>query len=155
MDAASVTRIKSKQPVPFELTAIHQNTHDTKTFCFAMPDNATLDMLPGDHPLGHATINSKPVTRSYTLSSMPGATGTFDLTVKRHETGVVSPYLHDRRVGETVLMSGPNSGGHWVDGMAEKVGFVAGGSGSKPMIAIMRWILAQNQNVDLFLLYAN
>lgn len=155
MTADSLTRIHSKTPTPYELTAIRRDTHDTKTFSFALPENATLDMLPGDHLYVHATINGKSVKRPYTPSSIPGATGSFDLTVKRYETGVVSRYLHDRQVGEMVLMSGPNSGGHWVDGMAKKVGFVAGGSGITPMIAIIRWILARSLPVELFLLYAN
>jgi len=155
MSSEPVTRIKSKQPVPYDLTAIHQDTHDTKTFRFALPDNATLDMLPGDHLYVHATINGKPVKRPYTPSSLPGATGSFDLTVKRYEAGVISRHLHDRQVAETVLMSGPNPGGHWVDGMAMHVGFVAGGSGITPMIAIIRWILARSLPVELFLLYAN
>lgn len=155
MNTASVIHIQSKQPVPYGLTAIHRDTHDTKTFSFALSENATLDMLPGDHLYVHATIDGKPVKRPYTPSSMPGATGFFDLTVKRYETGVVSRYLHERQVGDSVLMSGPNSGGHWVDGMAKKVGLVAGGSGITPMIAIIRWILARSLPVELFLLYAN
>ena len=32
MSSEPVTRLKSKQPVPYELTAIHRDTHDTKTF---------------------------------------------------------------------------------------------------------------------------
>jgi cytochrome-b5 reductase len=155
MTLTPVTRIKSKTPVPYELTAIHHDTHDTNTFCFALPDDATLDLLPGDHLYVHATINGKTVKRPYTPSSMPGSTGYFDLTVKRYETGVISRYLHDREIGDTVLMSGPNSGGHWVDGMAKKVGFVAGGTGITPMISIIRWILAQGLGVELFLVYAN
>ncbi len=155
MATAPVTRITSKTPTPYELTSIHRDTHDTKTFCFALPDDATLDLLPGDHLYVHTTIDGKPVKRPYTPSSMPGATGYFDLTVKRYETGLVSKYLHDRESGDRVMMSGPNSGGHWVDGMAKKVGFVAGGSGITPMIAIIRWILARSLPVELFLVYAN
>jgi cytochrome-b5 reductase len=155
MIADSVLRITSKQPVPYELTAIHQDTHDTKTFCFALPANATLDMLPGDHLYVHATINGKSVKRPYTPSSMPGITGYFDLTVKRYETGLISKYLHERQVGDQVLMSGPHLGGHWVDGMAKKVGFVAGGTGITPMISIIRWMLAKSLAVELFLLFAN
>jgi cytochrome-b5 reductase len=52
-------------------------------------------------------------------------------------------------------MSGPNPGGHWVDGMAKKVGFVAGGTGITPMISIIRWILAKSLGVELFLVFAN
>ena len=151
----TVTRIKSKTPTPYELTAIHRDTHDTKTFCFALPDDATLDMLPGDHLYVHATVDGKTVKRPYTPSSVPGTTGYFDLTVKRYESGVVSKYLHDRQIGDSVLMSGPNPGGHWVDGMAKKVGFVAGGTGITPMISIIRWILAKSLGVELFLVFAN
>jgi cytochrome-b5 reductase len=81
--------------------------------------------------------------------------GHFDLTIKRYETGVVSKYVHDRQIGDTVLMSGPNPGGRWVDGMAKRVGLVAGGTGITPMISIIRWILAKTLPVELVLLFAN
>jgi len=155
MNLAPITRVKSKTPVPYELTAIHHDTHDTNTFCFALPDDATLDMLPGDHLYVHATIDGKPVKRPYTPSSTPGITGYFDLTVKRYETGTISKYLHDREVGDPVLMSGPHPGGHWVEGMAKQVGLVAGGTGITPMISIIRWILAKSLPVELFLVFAN
>jgi cytochrome-b5 reductase len=150
-----VTRIKTKDPTSYQLTAITQDTHDTKTFCFSLPAAATLDMMPGDYLYVHATINGKSVKRPYTPSSMPGATGYFDLTVKRYESGSISKYLHEQKVGNSVLMSGPNQGGHWVDGMAKNVGFVAGGTGITPMISIIRWILAQHQDAELFLVFAN
>lgn len=151
----TVTRIKSKTPSPYKLTAIEADTHDTKTFRFELPADATLDMLPGDFLYVHAVIDGKTMKRAYTPSSLPGTTGWFDLTVKRYDTGVVSKYLHNQRIGETVLMSGPNQGGHWVDGMATHVGFVAGGTGITPMISIMRWILTKRIDAELFLVFAN
>ena len=151
----AVTRIKTKAPSPYQLAAIHVATHDTKTFRFGLPADATLDMLPGDHLTVHATINGKSVKRPYTPSSLPGTPGYFELTVKRYETGAVSKYLHDQRVGDTVLMSGPNEGGHWVDGMAKQIGLIAAGTGITPMISIIRWILTKRLDVDLFLLFAN
>jgi cytochrome-b5 reductase len=150
-----VTRIKTKTPSPYRLTAIEADTHDTKTFRFELPADATLDMLPGDFLYVHAALNGKTVKRAYTPSSLPGATGFFDLTVKRYEAGVVSKYLHDQRIGDTILMSGPNPGGHWVDGMATRVGFVAGGTGITPMISIIRWILTKRIDAELFLIFAN
>ena len=151
----AVTRIKTKEPTSYQLTAFHHDTHDTKTFCFGLPADATLDMLPGDYLYVHATIDGKSVKRPYTPSSMPGTTDYFDLTVKRYEKGLISKYLHEQKVGDTVLMSGPNQGGHWVDGMAKKVGFVAGGTGITPMISIIRLILAKSLGVELFLVFAN
>lgn len=152
---AAVTRIKTTVPVPYKLIQIEPDTHDTKTFRFELPADATLDMLPGDFLYVHATLNGKTVKRAYTPSSLPGVTGYFDLTIKRYETGLVSRYLHDRHIGDTVLISGPNPGGHWVDGMASRVGFVAGGTGITPMIAIIRWILSQQIKAELFLIFAN
>ncbi len=150
-----VTRIKTKEPMPYELTAIHHDTRDTSTFRFGLPDHATLDMLPGDYLYVHASMNGKAVKRPYTPSSLPGITGHFDLTVKRYEAGLISKYLHEQKVGDAVLMSGPNQGGHWVEGMAKKVGFVAGGTGITPMISIIRWILTQGLDAELFLVFAN
>lgn len=150
-----VTRIKTSQPTPYKLTAIHKDTHDTKTFRFALPADATLDMLPGDHLYVHATINGKTVKRPYTPSSLPGVMGHFELTVKRYEAGLISKYLHDQRIGDSVLMSGPKTGGHWVDGMAKRAGFVAGGTGITPMISIIRWILTKRLPVELYLIFAN
>lgn len=147
--------VKTKAPTPYMLTAIGSDTHDTKTFRFGLPADATLDMQPGDFLYVHATIDGKMIKRAYTPSSLPGTTGYFDLTVKRYEAGVVSKYLHNQCVGDSVLMSGPNPGGHWVDGMAKRVGFVAGGTGITPMISIIRWILTKQIDAELFLIFAN
>lgn len=147
--------IKTKTPSPYKLTHIEVDTHDTKTFRFELPADATLDMLPGDFLYVHATINGKQVKRPYTPSSLVGTAGFFDLTVKRYDAGFVSKYLHDQRIGDTVLMSGPNTGGHWIDGMAKRVGFVAGGTGITPMISVIRWILTNKIDAKLFLIFAN
>lgn len=151
----ATTRIKTKTPSPYKLIHIKSDTHDTKTFRFELPADATLDMLPGDFLYVHATLNGKQIKRAYTPSSLPGTTGSFDVTVKRYEAGTISKYLHEQQIGDTVPMSGPNTGGHWVDGMAKRVGFVAGGTGITPMISIIRWILTKNLDVQLSLIFAN
>ncbi|MDE3018908.1 MAG: cytochrome-b5 reductase [Nitrospirota bacterium] len=152
---AEGVRIRTKTPTPYFLSARRPETHDTATFRFALPADATLDMLPGDYVTVHATVNGKTVKRPYTPSSLVGTTGWFELTVKRYATGLVSTYVHDRRVGETVEISGPHTGGHWVDGMATRVGFIAGGSGITPMVSIIRWILAKRLPVEQWLVFAN
>jgi len=124
-------------------------------FRFGLPADPTLDLLPGDHLSVQATINGKSVKCPYTPSFLPGAAGFFDLTVKRYESGIILNCLHEQRVGDTVPMSGPYQGGHWFDGMAKKVGFVAGGTGITPMISIIRWILTKRLDAELFLVFAN
>lgn len=152
---SSTARIKTKTPSPYKVISIETDTHDTKTFRFELSPDATLDMLPGDFLYVHTTSNGKQLKRAYTPSSLPGTMGSFDLTVKRYDAGVVSNYLHEQRIGDIVLMSGPNPGGHWVDGMAKRVGFVAGGTGITPMISIIRWMLTNKIDAELFLIFAN
>ena len=155
MSSEPVTRIKSKTPVPYELTAIHHDTHDTKTFCFALPDDATLDMLPGDYLYVHATIDGKTVKRPYTPSSMPGTTGYFDLTVKRYETGMMSKYLHDagaRRHGadERAESWRPLGGRH-----GEAGGVCGRRHGHHPDDCHHSLDSRQSLPVELFLVFAN
>lgn len=152
---SEIVRIKTLTPTPYQITDVSSDTHDTKTFRFALPPRATLDMLPGDYLYVHGTIDGKEIKRPYTPSSLPEVLGYFELTIKRYDTGTMSKHVHEKRVGDMVLISGPYPGGHWVDGMATRVGFVAGGTGITPMIAIIRWILTKRLAVELFLLFAN
>ena len=55
----TVTRIKTRTPASYTLTNIEADTHDTKTFRFELPADATLDMLPGDFLYVHATVNGR------------------------------------------------------------------------------------------------
>ena len=150
-----VIRLKNKAPVPHQIIAIRDETHDTKTFRFALPERATLDMFPGDHLYVHANLNGKAVKRPYTPSSLPETVGYFELTIKRYESGMISKHVHEKKIGDTVQISGPNQGGHWIDGMANAAGFVAGGTGITPMISIIRWILVNKLAVELSLIFAN
>jgi NAD(P)H-flavin reductase len=59
----TVARIKTTTPSPYPLTAIIEETHDTKTFRFALSGDVTLDMLPGDYLYVQAPINGKSVER--------------------------------------------------------------------------------------------
>ena len=44
-----ITRIKTTIPSPYPLTTIYIGTHDTKTFRFGLPADATLGLLLGVH----------------------------------------------------------------------------------------------------------
>jgi cytochrome-b5 reductase len=101
-----ITCIKTTMPSPFPLTAICINTHDTKTFRLGFLPMPPWIYFPAIPLYVHATINGKSVKRPPTLSSLQGAAGFFDLTVKCYEAGVMSKYLHEQRVDDTVLMSG-------------------------------------------------
>lgn len=130
-------------------------THDTSRFTFALPEGAAFEFLPGDHMKVYPDADDRLEFRSYTPTSIPEETGMFELTIKRYSDGAVSRYMHDRDIGEEVAMSGPHKGGHFVDGMASRVGMVAGGTGITPMISIIRSILRRSLDVEITLLFAN
>ncbi len=139
----------------YELLQLGNVTHDTKLFRFAIPDSVDFSFLPGDHMRIYPDPDSPLEFRSYTPTTTSDEKGFFELIIKRYPDGRVSPYMHDRIPGDKVAMSGPHQGGHFDDGMAKKVGMVAGGTGITPMISIIRSILKRGLEVKISLLFAN
>lgn len=139
----------------FDLVEKETVTHDTCRFVFDIPDKMPFNYLPGDHMKVYPDSKNPLEFRSYTPTSTPDEKGHFELTIKRYPNGTVSRYIHDRKVGDKVDMSGPHEGGHFKDGMARYVGMVAGGTGITPMISIIRSILKRGLDVEISLVFAN
>jgi cytochrome-b5 reductase len=85
-----VTRIKTTMSSLFPVMDILVEAHETKPFQFALFADATLGMFPGDSFYIHARIDGESVKGSYRLSSRLGATGFFDHSIERYETGIIS-----------------------------------------------------------------
>jgi cytochrome-b5 reductase len=98
MDTATRIKTTTQNPYPTHGLASILTTPRRSVVAFLLIQPWTC--CPGDHLYVHATINGKSVKRPYTPSSLPGTTGFSDLTVKRYETGIISKYLHDQRVGD-------------------------------------------------------
>lgn len=130
-------------------------THNTKQFRFEIPPGISFDYLPGDHIRIYPDKNNAKEFRPYTPTTTPDEKGFFELVIKRYPGGKVSPYMHERKPGDMIAISGPHEGGHFEDGMAREVGMVAGGTGITPMISIIRSILKRRLDVQIFLLFAN
>lgn len=138
-------KIIEKQPV----------THDTSRFRFALPPNIDFKFLPGDHIKIYPDENNPLEFRPYTPTNTPDIKDYFELIIKHYPGGKVSGYMKERGLGDDVAVSGPEKGGHFEDGMAKKVGMVAGGTGITPMISIIRSILSRGIDVEIILLFAN
>jgi cytochrome-b5 reductase len=150
-----MARIRSSEPIPYKIMEINPVTHDTKSFKFNLNKDDALDFLPGDHLMMHAELNGQPEERPYTPASTPDDTGYFELIIKRYPDGLMSNYIHNKKVGEMVMLDGPTAGGHFDKGMADCIGLVAGGAGITPMISIIRTIILRGYDVDTNLLFAN
>jgi len=148
-------KFKSDKPVNYRIIDISQITHDTKAFRFELPENSSLDFLPGDHMMMHAEIDGQTHRRPYTPSSTPEDVGFFEMIIKKYPTGLLSGYIHGKNVGDEVVLEGPTAGGHFKQGMADKIAMVAGGVGITPIISIIRTIIRRGYDVDMNLIFAN
>lgn len=108
-------------------------------------------------------VDGRRHTRCYSPANVEGSS-TLELTVGRHDGGLVSNYLYEQaRRGMVVGLSGV--GGDFVlpalgsSGSPRRILFVSGGSGITPVMAMLRTLLAdghlQNQGADIaFVHYA-
>jgi sulfoxide reductase heme-binding subunit YedZ len=139
---------------PVRLTGIHRETSDAVTLTFSLPDGKTLASKPGQFITFNWVVNGQKLPRSYSISSEPGRTGSFDITVKRQ--GVVSTFLNDSsREGLVVRANGPY--GRFVLDLAEHRApvFFAAGSGITPILSMLRHIEKASQDCDVTLFYAS
>lgn len=150
-----MNKIKTSEPVNYKIIEIKQITHDTKSFKFKLPDQSTLDLLPGDHLMMQADINGQTHRRPYTPSSTPDDAGFFEIIIKRYPNGLMSGYIHEKKVGDEILLAGPTKGGHFEPTMAGTIAMIAGGAGVTPMIAIIRTAIRRGYKTDMTLLFAN
>jgi len=119
--------------------AVHDETHDVKTFSFRCADFSALSFEPGQFITVAPVIAGQSVARCYTVSSSPTRPFALSITVKRVPGGTVSNWLHDHlRVGDTLLASGPAGSFTPVGRPAGKVLYLSAGSGVTPLMSMTR-----------------
>ena len=141
--------------IPFKLIELKTITHNTKEFHFSLPPSIKFNHLPGDHIKVYPDPNDPIEWRPYTPTTLSDITDHFELIIKHYDNGMVSRYMHDRKVGDEVFMSGPHEGGHFIEGMAKHIGMVAGGTGITPLTSMIRAIIRRKIDVDVSLIFAN
>lgn len=136
---------------------IMPETHDTKTFRFALPTSGT---LPVTHTAGQyltvtLPIDGTRVKRSYTISSAPTRSGYLEITVKRAADGYASHYLHDRvKEGDRLHVSAPAGKFVFAGHEADRVVLIGGGVGITPMMSIIRSLTSRAWTGEIYLLYS-
>ena len=136
---------------------IMPETHDTKTFRFALPTSGT---LPVTHTAGQyltvtLPIDGTRVKRSYTISSAPTRSGYLEITVKRAADGYASHYLHDRvKEGDRLHVSAPAGKFVFAGHEADRVVLIGGGVGITPMMSIIRSLTSRAWTGEIHLLYS-
>lgn len=116
-------------------------THDVKSFYFTAEPGMLFAYEPGQFMTLELPIEGKVVRRSYTISSSPSRPWNISITVKRVPDGRASGWLHDNmKEGSELSVFGPNGEFTCFAAPAEKMLFIAAGSGITPLMSMLRWL---------------
>ncbi len=102
-------------------------------------------------------VNGKSERRAYSLCSAPQTDADWAVAVKRVEGGVVSNYINDNvKAGDEIEVLEPI--GNFVlaeDPGKRKVVFISGGSGITPILSMLKSVLADEKDAEVYLIYVN
>ena len=139
---------------------IRQNGADAKTIVLKSADGGMLaPFRAGQYISVSVDIGKTKTTRSYSLCSSPAWAfdGEYNITVKRDDSGFVSPYIQDNwKEGQEVTISGPE--GHlYYDNIRDckKVLALAGGSGITPFMGMAYAIRDGIEDFDLTIIFGS
>ena len=141
---------------PLRVRHVVDETHDTKSFVFDVPDDLTdaFAYQAGQFCTFRVPLGDDGLLRCYSMSSSPDVDRDFTLTVKRVAGGRVSNWLLDEvHEGDELLLTLPAGVFTLRDHPTPIVAF-AGGSGITPVISVIKSALATTDR-RVRLLYAN
>jgi all-trans-retinol 13,14-reductase len=137
-----------------ECTEVQKLGVDSKAFRFRVEPGAMRRYRPGQFVTLEATIDGRRVCRSYTLASTPTQPDHLEIGIKRVAGGPFSNWICDRlAVGDRLRMSGPFGDFSCAPRPADKLLLLSAGSGITPMLAMARWIVDRQLDVDVRFLH--
>jgi ferredoxin-NADP reductase len=138
------------------IVEITERTPTIKSFFFRLSE--PFRYTAGQHVDVRLTApNGYTAMRSYSIASAPAASDVIELAVERLADGEVSPFFHDvAQVGDTIELRGP-LGGHflWPGPTDKPVLLIGAGSGVVPLMAMIRYRVANAENVPVALLLSS
>lgn len=144
---------------PFKLISSRYESPDCRRFFFSLKNTNEEFMVPVASciALKYVDSNGKETIRPYTPISSPGATGEFELLVKRYPKGKMGNYLFNLKPGDEVLVKGPFQKFCYTPNQWKHVGMLAGGTGATPMYQFVKGVLSNSteDKTELSLVLAN
>lgn len=132
------------------VTAIINETTDTKTLRLAADDPLLFHYQPGQFVTLHLDIDGQAINRSYSIASSPSRPFGIEITVKKMPGGLVSNWLHNQlHVGDRLLIKGPMGRFSCFNYPAPKLLLIAAGSGVVPIMSMLRWLTDVSAKVDV------
>ncbi|ORZ27618.1 NADH-cytochrome b5 reductase 2 [Lobosporangium transversale] len=134
--------------VDFKLKNIESLTHNTSRFTFELPEHQSLGLHVASCILTKFIgPDGKPVIRPYTPTSETYVKGSWDLIIKRYDTGIMSSHIHNLKVGDTLSVKGPISKYPLKVNQHKSIALIAGGSGLTPILQLIYSILHDKEDV--------
>lgn len=135
------------------ISRIDENTPRIKNLFFELSSPFTL--RAGQHVDVRLTApEGYRAERSYSIASAPEDVGELELAIERITDGEVSSFFHDvAMVGDTIELRGP-IGGYFIWDVADggPLFLVGGGSGTVPLMSMLRHRRAKHSNIPTLLL---
>lgn len=138
-----------------EVTSVHRTTRDTVTLTIR-PTRRWRGFTAGQFVRVSVDIDGVRRTRCYSPATSQHRDGHFELTVKAHESGLVSRWLHaNARPGLVLGLSQAEGEFTLPAERPDKILLISGGSGITPVLSMLRTLSDENyQGTVTFLHYA-
>lgn len=135
---------------PVKCVKVIQETPDVKTFQFQAIDSCLFHFKPGQFISLLVEIDGIKHNRSYTISSSPSRPHLLEITVKKENSGALSPWLHDNiKEGSQIELRGPAGRFNNFDICSDGVLLISAGSGITPMMSMARFWSDTNPNKNI------
>lgn len=124
---------------------------DIREIVLKLSDPDRISFKPGQYVQVMIPSKPGPVHRSYSIASCPSMTDRVVLNIKLEQGGLASTWLHERKVGDKVTISGPY-GDFLFKGASRGATMVAGGVGLAPIASILSDLLGRDpgRRINLF-----
>ncbi|MDD5579755.1 MAG: FAD-binding oxidoreductase [Methylobacter sp.] len=134
----------------FKILNIYDETPEVKTFRLGCQENQVFAYLPGQYITLSAEIGSRKYKHSFSLASTPSWPFALEIIVKKAPNEMVSNWLFDNaKVGGILDAKGPFGKFSCVKHTPKKILFLAAGSGTVPVMSMLRWLADTGARVDV------
>ena len=136
------------------VSAVHRESENVLSICLEADDHAPLPRaLPGQYLTVRIPGAGDPTPlRSYSLSGDPGA-GSYRISVKREEHGLVSQWLHAHIQPGSVIEAAAPRGDFYLTDDSTAVVLISAGIGATPVLAMLHALSAAGSGRDIWWLH--
>ncbi|BCE01530.1 2Fe-2S iron-sulfur cluster-binding protein [Marinicellulosiphila megalodicopiae] len=149
----SSDRFCSAESIDLICIGVNQETNDIHTFRFKEINNRLFDYQAGQFITFNLMIDSKKVSRSYTISSTPTRPDILEVTIKSIEGGLVSNWMKSH-IHQGSKLNAKKAAGEFIfnHSITKKALFISAGSGITPVMSMLRSLYDINRNMDIIFL---